>query len=176
MRSAFLIAVHHKILCIHRPYLYKPYKGSFSRCPGVTQGSTDTVSPFHIAGSVVEFSRKRVIASARSILREAPTVGNNRIWTVLYHLSAAAFIVMAELFDRKSPDLEGMRREVVAALPVMERLRKSSLIANRGLALVTPLLVEEERMRAEEDGQRLRMVCSYPLFSSVTVELIFART
>ncbi|KAI5481631.1 C6 transcription factor (Mut3) [Pseudohyphozyma bogoriensis] len=133
MRSTFLIAVHHKILCIHRPYLYRPYKGT-----------------------VTEFSRRRIVESARAILREAPKVTGNRIWTSHYHLAAASFIVILELLDQsnKAPlaDLDEVRQEINKALPSLEALKRASTIAASGLSLVHALMLEEEKVR--EDAAR----------------------
>jgi hypothetical protein len=47
-----------------------------------------------------------------------------------------------------------MRAEVHGALPVLEQLRISSSIADRGLTLVMPLLEEEKRLKEEADKRR----------------------
>ena len=131
VRTTFQIAAAHKVLSMHRPFLFKPY------------------SP-----NAHNVSRRRVIGAARSILRAARNVRAIRIWTVAYHISAAAFAVTLELFEAlKKPGMalesEAMREEVRLALAPLYELRSGSGIAERGLALVEPLLVEEARLRDE---------------------------
>lgn len=131
LRTTFQISAAHKVLSMHRPFLFKPY------------------SP-----SAHAFSRRRVIGAARSILRAARTSAPIKIWTFAYHTSAAAFAVTLELFEAlKKPGMaveaEVMREEVRLALAPLYELRSGSGIAERGLALVEPLLVEEARLRDE---------------------------
>ncbi|GAA5827812.1 hypothetical protein JCM11251_007683 [Rhodosporidiobolus azoricus] len=129
IRSTFLISLHHKILSIHRPFLAKPSRAT-----------------------TYAFSRRRVIEAARAILREAPLVQTNRIWTCIYHVSVALFSLTLELYEQlkqASPDNDAIREEIKAALPTLERLKDVSAIAERGLGLVLPLLADEERMRIE---------------------------
>ncbi|KAK4048405.1 hypothetical protein OIV83_004751 [Microbotryomycetes sp. JL201] len=135
MRSTFFITAQHKILSIHRPFLAKKNKSAHS------------------------FSRRRVVMAARAILQEAPKVRRNRIWTVLYHLSVALFSVTLELFEQvKQPMAEAdtMRQEIDVAVSVLEELKHSSSIADRGLRLVMPLLQEERKMSAEAAKRRAR--------------------
>ncbi|KAM0786143.1 hypothetical protein ACM66B_006951 [Microbotryomycetes sp. NB124-2] len=135
MRSTFLITAQHKILSIHRPFLAKKKKSAHT------------------------FSRRRVVMAARAILQEAPKVRRNRIWTVLYHLSVALFSITLELFEQvKHPmaEAEAMRQEIDVAVSVLEELKHSSSIADRGLRLVLPLLQEERKMSAEAAQRRAR--------------------
>ncbi|GJN93826.1 hypothetical protein Rhopal_006884-T1 [Rhodotorula paludigena] len=129
MRTTFLISLRHKILSIHRPFLAKPSRAnSYS------------------------FSRRRVIESARAILREAPRAQGIRIWTVLYHISVASFSLTLELYEQlkqPSDDGDAIRDEIHQALPTLEALKQASAIAERGLGLVLPLLADEQRMRTE---------------------------
>ncbi|KAM0749706.1 hypothetical protein T439DRAFT_326582 [Meredithblackwellia eburnea MCA 4105] len=131
MRSTFLISVHHKLMSINRPFLYKPHRGS-----------------------ILEYSRRRVMSSARAILREAAEAPEGRIWTFFYHISAATFIVMLELFSRSrvegaGAEADAMRKEIRNALPSLERVRIASTIAFKGLALVQPLLAQEQKQKEE---------------------------
>ncbi|GAA6036232.1 hypothetical protein JCM8097_006848 [Rhodosporidiobolus ruineniae] len=134
VRKTFLVSLHHKILSIHRPFLAKPSRAT-----------------------TYAFSRRRVIEAARAILREAPSVRTNRIWTTVYHLSVALFSLALELYEQlKTPSAENeaIREEINAALPTLEGLKDVSAIAERGLGLVLPLLADEERMRLE--GSQLK--------------------
>ncbi|BGP27437.1 hypothetical protein JCM10295v2_006405 [Rhodotorula toruloides] len=136
MRSTYRIALQHKILSIHRPFLAKP-----------SRATTHT------------FSRRRVIESARAILREAPACRNIRIWTVIYHISVASFSLTLELYEQlKNPtsDNEAIRSEIHQALPTLEGLKAASAIAERGLGLVLPLLADEKRLREEGAGRKER--------------------
>ncbi|KAL7341204.1 Proteophosphoglycan ppg4 [Rhodotorula toruloides] len=136
MRSTYRIALQHKILSIHRPFLAKP-----------SRATTHT------------FSRRRVIESARAILREAPACRNVRIWTVIYHISVASFSLTLELYEQlKNPtaDNEAIRNEIHQALPTLEGLKAASAIAERGLGLVLPLLADEKRLREEGAGRKER--------------------
>ncbi|GAA5895680.1 hypothetical protein JCM6882_000367 [Rhodosporidiobolus microsporus] len=129
IRSTYLISLQHKILSIHRPFLAKPSRAT-----------------------TYAFSRRRVIEAARAILREAPLVQTNRIWTCIYHVSVALFSLTLELYEQlkqASPDNDAIREEIQAALPTLEGLKDVSAIAERGLGLVLPLLADEERMRIE---------------------------
>ncbi|GAA5931515.1 hypothetical protein JCM10213_003130 [Rhodosporidiobolus nylandii] len=132
IRSTFLISLQHKMLSVHRPFLAKPSRAT-----------------------TYAFSRRRVIEAARAILREAPLVRENRIWTSIYHISVALFSLTLELYEQlkqASPDNEAIRQEIADALPTLEGLKDVSAIAERGLGLVLPLLADEKRMR-EEGGQ-----------------------
>ncbi|BGP73568.1 Zn(2)-C6 fungal-type domain-containing protein [Rhodotorula toruloides] len=136
MRSTYRIALQHKILSIHRPFLAKP-----------SRATTHT------------FSRRRVIESARAILREAPACRDVRIWTVIYHISVASFSLTLELYEQlKNPtaDNEAIRNEIHQALPTLEGLKAASAIAERGLGLVLPLLADEKRLREEGAGRKER--------------------
>ncbi|ORY85954.1 hypothetical protein BCR35DRAFT_302554 [Leucosporidium creatinivorum] len=133
MRSTFLVSAQHKILSIHRPFLARRNKAAYA------------------------FSRRRVVMAARAILREGARVRDNRVWTVLYHLSVALFSITLELFEQlkhPSAEADAMRAEVWDALPTLEGLRKSSSIADRGLVLVLPLLEEEKRLKEEADQRK----------------------
>ncbi|KAK4701759.1 hypothetical protein P7C70_g4471, partial [Phenoliferia sp. Uapishka_3] len=169
MRSTFLISVHHKLLSIHRPYMHKPYKGM--RMEELVAEHVLTSVNVSSLGAVAEYSRRRVVTAARAILREAANARDGRIWTFLvstllrsnlnhpeniscqYHISAAAFIIMLELFARAKhgsvDEWEAMRQEIRSALPILERLTVASPISVRGLALVQPLLAQEQRLKEE---------------------------
>ncbi|GAA6051431.1 hypothetical protein JCM3770_000517 [Rhodotorula araucariae] len=151
MRSTFLISLQHKILSIHRPFLAKPSRAnSYS------------------------FSRRRVTEAARAILREAPRAMGNRIWTVLYHISVASFSLTLELYEQlkhADTDNDDIRREILEALPTLEKLKHASAIAERGLGLVLPLLADEQRMRAEggamkKDRRRSKKAASTAPYAS----------
>ncbi|GAA6015460.1 hypothetical protein JCM10207_008602 [Rhodosporidiobolus poonsookiae] len=132
IRSTFLISLNHKILSIHRPFLARPSRAT-----------------------TYAFSRRRVIEAARAILREAPLVYENRIWTSIYHVSVALFSLTLELYEQlkeSTADNEAIRKEIQDALPTLEGLKSVSAIAERGLGLVLPLLADEQRMR-DEGGQ-----------------------
>lgn len=143
MRTTFLISLRHKILSIHRPFLAKPSRAnSYS------------------------FSRRRVIESARAILREAPRAQGIRIWTVLYHISVASFSLTLELYEQlkqPSDDGDAIRDEIHQALPTLEALKQASAIAERGLGLVLPLLADEQRMRTEGVSRKDKRKVRRPL-------------
>ncbi|KAK4052327.1 hypothetical protein OIO90_004408 [Microbotryomycetes sp. JL221] len=150
MRSVFHITAQHKILSIHRPFLAKKNKAAYS------------------------ISRRRVVTAARAILQEAPKVRRNRIWTVIYHLSVALFSITLELFEQvKQPTAEAaaMRGETDAAIQVLQELRGSSSIADRGLQLVTPLLKEERKLSDEAAKKRARKRKSTCISRPATSEL-----
>lgn len=74
-----------------------------------------------------------------------------------YHLSVALFSITLELFEEvkhRTAESESMRAEVHGALPILEQMRVSSSIADRGLTLVMPLLEEERRLKEEADKRR----------------------
>ena len=77
--------------------------------------------------------------------------------TLQYHLSVALFSITLELFEEvkhRTAESEAMRAEVHSALPILEQLRVSSAIADRGLTLVMPLLEEEKRLKEESERRR----------------------
>lgn len=146
MRTTFVISLQHKILSIHRPFLARPSRAT-----------------------TYALSRKRVIEAARAILREAPRARDIRLWTAIFHISVATFSLTLELYEQlKAPtsDNAAIRAEIEQALPTLEGLKGASAIADRGLGLVTPLLADEQRMRAEGGGlrQKGRKVRSLLLF------------
>lgn len=153
MRSTFIISAQHKLLSIHRPFLARRNKGGLPR----TRVHARSLTLFFSLIAAYAFSRRRVVIAARAILREGARVRENRVWTVLYHLSVALFSITLELFEQlkhPSAEADAMRAEVEAALPTLEELRNSSEIAERGLVLVLPLLEEEKRLKAEADLKR----------------------
>ncbi|BGP29026.1 hypothetical protein JCM10296v2_000762 [Rhodotorula toruloides] len=132
MRTTFVISSSHKTLTLHRNFFRR-----------------------------FEPSRRRTLEASRAILREAARVGDTRMWTVPYHISAAASLVCLDLFQRISPPaiLVAEREEVVSALDALRRMSSCSAIASRGAALLSSLLLEESRLppivvptRQAEDG------------------------
>ncbi|GAA6043554.1 hypothetical protein JCM8097_001220 [Rhodosporidiobolus ruineniae] len=119
MRSTFRISSQHKILAMHRAFFRR-----------------------------FEPSRRRAMDASRAILREAAKIGDMRMWTVPYHISAAASVVCLDLFQRgSSPSiLHEERREVLSALSTLRFLSSFSAIAARGAALIDNLLTEEARL------------------------------
>ncbi|GAA6005668.1 hypothetical protein JCM10207_005289 [Rhodosporidiobolus poonsookiae] len=119
MRSTFAISSNHKVLTLHRAFFRR-----------------------------FEPSRKRALDASRAILREAARVGDSRMWTVPYHISAAASVVCLDLFQRgSSPSvLHQERDEIHTALSTLRSLSSFSAIASRGAALIENLLHEESRL------------------------------
>ncbi|GJN91799.1 hypothetical protein Rhopal_004822-T1 [Rhodotorula paludigena] len=130
MRTTFKISSSHKVLTLHRAFFRR-----------------------------FEPSRKRALDASRAILREAMHAGDSRMWTVPYHISAAASVVCLDLFQRGSPisTLVEERDEVYGALATLRRMSSFSAIAARGAALIDNLLAEESRLpplSPLEDGTR----------------------
>ncbi|KAJ8296788.1 Pyrrolocin cluster transcription factor fsdR [Rhodotorula toruloides] len=119
MRTTFVISSSHKTLTLHRNFFRR-----------------------------FEPSRRRTLEASRAILREAAKVGDTRMWTIPYHISAAASLVCLDLFQRISPPaiLVAEREEVVTALDALRRMSSFSAIASRGAALLSSLLLEESRL------------------------------
>ncbi|BGO96809.1 hypothetical protein NBRC10513v2_000745 [Rhodotorula toruloides] len=133
MRTTFVISSSHKTLTLHRNFFRR-----------------------------FEPSRRRTLEASRAILREAAKVGDTRMWTIPYHISAAASLVCLDLFQRLSPPyiLVAEREEVVSALDALRRMASFSAIASRGAALLSSLLLEESKLppivvlaRQAEDGE-----------------------
>lgn len=139
IRNTFKISVNHKVLTLHRPFLHRA---------------------FHDDRYLS--SRQRAITASRNILREAPKVGSNRLWTAYYHISAAASVVCLDLFQSigatgaRARELEQERQEVIGAVQALEQRQHSSSIARRGAVLVANLLAEEARLRQQHASQRAR--------------------
>ncbi|KAM0751096.1 hypothetical protein T439DRAFT_325251 [Meredithblackwellia eburnea MCA 4105] len=124
-RSAFVIAAYHKLLALHRPFINRD-------------------DPQY------EPSRRRAVFAVRTILREAPMVGECRIWIVLYQISVACFISLRDLFQNStpwSPAMEEQRREIINALPILEAAKEWSGISRRGFDLVSRILEDESKFR-----------------------------
>ncbi|GAA5831778.1 hypothetical protein JCM11251_003876 [Rhodosporidiobolus azoricus] len=119
MRTAFAISSNHKVLTLHRAFFRR-----------------------------FEPSRRRAMEASRAILRESARIGDSRMWTIYYHISAAASVVCLDLFQRGSPPsiLHEERREVLTALSTLRACSSFSAIAARGAALIDNLLAEESRL------------------------------
>ncbi|ORY85373.1 hypothetical protein BCR35DRAFT_302847 [Leucosporidium creatinivorum] len=125
VRTTFAISSAHKVLTLHRPFLHRAFRDPR-----------------------FESSRKRALDASRTILREGAKAGDVRMWTVPYHISAAASVVCLDLFQRGSSKsvLDAERHEVQAALVTLRNMEPSSPIAARGVALIENLLAEESRI------------------------------
>ncbi|GAA5918047.1 hypothetical protein JCM6882_008155 [Rhodosporidiobolus microsporus] len=119
MRTAFAISSNHKVLTLHRAFFRR-----------------------------FEPSRRRAMDASRAILRESARIGDSRMWTVYYHISAAASVVCLDLFQRGSSPvvLHEERQEVLTALSTLRLCSSFSAIAARGAALIDNLLTEESRL------------------------------
>ncbi|KAI5474872.1 hypothetical protein MNV49_002316 [Pseudohyphozyma bogoriensis] len=123
-----------EVITLHRPFLARAFKDKR-----------------------YETSLHRSISAARAILREADGCNGNRLWTVPYHLSAAATVVTLDLFQRagsSSPSLDEERLEVLGGLRALEKMQTTSSIAHRGVNLISQLLAEEARLREERGGKK----------------------
>ncbi|GAA6023361.1 hypothetical protein JCM10207_005758 [Rhodosporidiobolus poonsookiae] len=129
LQSAFTVSAQFKMLDLHRRYINKP-------------------EPRYDA------SRARIVDLARSILREAPKIGECecRLASVLYHLSSASFLALRDLFNHPSPSApshsassstDPRRAEVRAALAVLDAAKGTSSIAARAGGFVERLLEME---------------------------------
>ncbi|KAL8279574.1 hypothetical protein RQP46_008136 [Phenoliferia psychrophenolica] len=148
MRSVWIISWKHKILTINRPFFHRALKDPHYRS-----------------------SRLRSLEAARGILREAPQIGECRVWTVLYHISAACFVICLNLFQTghpATPEADAQRAEVNAAVDTLRRTSVSSDISARGVKLILKLLADDARGRelsevaaaaspAERNPKRLRL-------------------
>ncbi|GAA5980410.1 hypothetical protein JCM10908_001645 [Rhodotorula pacifica] len=119
VRNAFIISSNHKVLVLHRAFFLR-----------------------------YETSRRRAIEASRRILREAAHCGDTRMWTVPYHISAAASVICLDLFQRTSSPqtLRDERAEVEIGLATLRRMASFSGIASRGTALIQNLLEEEAKL------------------------------
>ncbi|GAA5879317.1 hypothetical protein JCM3774_006432 [Rhodotorula dairenensis] len=119
VRNAFIISSNHKVIVLHRAFFLRH-----------------------------ETSRKRAIAASRRILCEAARCGDTRMWTVPYHISAAAAVICLDLFQRASPaeTLREERAEVETGLATLRRMAAFSGIASRGAMLIQNLLEEEAKL------------------------------
>lgn len=133
LRTSFRISSAHKVVTLHRPFFHLSFR--------------DTR---------YQSSRVRVLAASRSILHEAArlTTIPLGLWTIPYHISAAASVVCLDLFQHASSEsvLNEERHEVEMALATLRRL--ASPIATRGVALIASLLEEETRFRVNVGGSR----------------------
>ncbi|KAI5474497.1 hypothetical protein MNV49_003204 [Pseudohyphozyma bogoriensis] len=130
IRHTFQMSSAHKVLTLHRPFLARAFRDKR-----------------------YESSRSRAILASRKILREAESSCGSRLWTVPYHLSAAACVVALDLFQHistTSPILDEERAEIRGALVALATMQDLSPIATRGVALITNLLDEEARLRQEQ--------------------------
>ncbi|GAA5863002.1 hypothetical protein JCM1840_002351 [Sporobolomyces johnsonii] len=125
VRNTFSISVNHKVLTLHRPFFHRAFRDAR-----------------------YEPSRRRSLDASRAILREAVKSGDSRMWTVPYHISAAASVVCLDLFQRGSAPavLTEQRIEVLAALTTLRSMSSFSAIAARGVALIENLLAEETKL------------------------------
>ncbi|KAK4700966.1 hypothetical protein P7C70_g5272, partial [Phenoliferia sp. Uapishka_3] len=134
VRNTFRISSNHKVLTLHRPFLHRAFRDPR-----------------------FESSRRRAITASRNILREAARCSDIRLWTVPYHISAAACVALLEIFQRNSmhptdtTSSDLMLAEVLGALATLERMQKTSSIARRGVALIQNLVAEEKRLREERE-------------------------
>ncbi|GAA5977368.1 hypothetical protein JCM11641_000077 [Rhodosporidiobolus odoratus] len=119
MRLTWKISSNHKLVVLHRAFFRR-----------------------------FEESRRIALGASRTILREAAKVGESRMWTVPYHISAAASVVCLDLFQRDSAPsvLYEERHEILSALSTLRSLSSFSSIAARGAALIDNLLSEESRL------------------------------
>ncbi|KAM0787107.1 hypothetical protein ACM66B_006362 [Microbotryomycetes sp. NB124-2] len=145
VRSTFVISSNHKVLTLHRPFLHRAFQ-----------------DPRY------QSSRRRAITASRTILREAARCDDNlfRLWTIPYHISAAACVVLLDLFQRCSTrsvatlmvleaggdDPDEMRDEVRGALKALQGMQETSAVASRGAALVGNLMIEEDKLRQSRGG------------------------
>ncbi|TKA55444.1 hypothetical protein B0A53_02370 [Rhodotorula sp. CCFEE 5036] len=129
VRNAFIISSNHKVLVLHRAFFLR-----------------------------YETSRKRAIEASRRILREAAHCGDTRMWTVPYHISAAASVICLDLFQRSSPveTLRAERAEVEIGLATLRSMASFSGIASRGTALIQNLLEEEAKLPPLETANEAR--------------------
>ncbi|KAK4047849.1 hypothetical protein OIV83_005192 [Microbotryomycetes sp. JL201] len=145
VRSTFVISSNHKVLTLHRPFLHRAFQ-----------------DPRY------QSSRRRAITASRTILREAARCGDDlfRLWTIPYHISAAACVVLLDLFQRSSTasastlmvleaggdKADDMRDEVKGALKALQGMQETSAVASRGASLVANLMLEEEKLRSARAG------------------------
>ncbi|KAI5479781.1 hypothetical protein MNV49_002593 [Pseudohyphozyma bogoriensis] len=127
MRSVFYISSRHKLISLNRPFFHRA-----------------------LTNPIFAPLRARSIEAARLILREAAKVGECRVWTVLYHISAAAFVLNLGLFQTghpSDPESQHQRLEVEAALSVLRNSQDRSDIASRGVELIAKLIADESAAR-----------------------------
>ncbi|KAM0756145.1 hypothetical protein T439DRAFT_376387 [Meredithblackwellia eburnea MCA 4105] len=146
MRTVWVISWEHKILTINRPFFHRALKGPTSSY--VTIGCSRSELSRIYVDPRYEPSRKRSIAAAESILRAAQNLGECRVWTGLYHISAASFVLSLDLFQTLNPSTsyaDGHRTLIREAIEMLQRIEPMSEIAERGAKMIGRLIANDQR-------------------------------
>ncbi|GJN91323.1 hypothetical protein Rhopal_004344-T1 [Rhodotorula paludigena] len=134
-RNYWVISISHKLLVVHRMFA------------APASGAQDERQ---------SHSRRVTIEAARSIIQQLarrPRASTQAYWTLPYHTMSAATTIMLDIFQSpEDPDVPHKRVEVQHALHELQQLAPGSHIAARGVSLLTTLLAEEARHRADAGG------------------------
>ena len=136
-RRSVEICLHHKIIMIHRQFLGRSF--------------TD---------SSYAFSRKTCIDSSKVILREVKQARDDEgpsFWIDQAFMVAAGITLALDIFHRKAdePELAEHRRLVETTVNMLSQF-DSSMIAFRGVRLLTSLLAEHARISATSTMESYR--------------------
>lgn len=136
-RRSLTICFAHKIIMIHRSFL----------------GRSFTEPAF-------EFTRRTCMAAAKTILKEARQAYDEEgplLWIDQAFMVAAGITLSLDIFHRKSnePELEEHRKLVENTISMLGKF-ENSMIALRGIRLLSSLLAEQARLSADQTLNRYR--------------------